>query len=209
MGENGRGDARAARQLGSELLGSAVVYARRRMSIHQSLKRTLAYLFDVVLLFVVLAPAALLVERWLDIKVLTPFQVWIATVLSFSIPTWCYFLLSDRSRSGATIGKRLLRLRVLGVGGERVSFGRAFARTAVKLLPWEVAHLFGFALAGRVGSNVQVTGLISANALAIAYLVAMVATAGRSSIHDLLVSTEVVPVSRSSAVVLRTTDRAA
>lgn len=163
----------------------------------QSFKRTTAYLLDVALLFAVLAPAALLVERWFNIKVQTPQQVWIATVLSFSLPAWSYFVLSDRSESGATIGKRLLRLRVTGVKGSRVSLARALARTAVKLLPWETAHIFGFALAGQVGPAAQTAGLIGANVLTVAYFVSMLATGGRRSIHDLIVKTEVILVPHS------------
>ena len=92
----------------------------------------------------------MLVEWALGIFPRTPYQVWLATVVSFSIPAWLYFLLSDCSGSGATIGKKL-RLRVVQTGGARVGWLRSLARTAIKLLPWEMAHIFGFALAEQVG----------------------------------------------------------
>jgi uncharacterized RDD family membrane protein YckC len=162
------------------------------MDLVSSLKRMGAYCVDVLLLFATLATTATVVERWLRITPQTPRQVWVATVLSFSIPVWLYFTLGDHSRSGATIGKKLFRLRVLRVGGSRVSLSRSLARTAIKLLPWEMAHLFGFALAQEVGAVVQGAGLIAANVLAVVYLIVLLATRGRLSVHDLLVDTNVV-----------------
>ncbi len=156
------------------------------------IKRSTAYLIDICLLFAILAPAATLVERALGIFPRTPYQVWLATVMSFSIPAWLYFLLSDCSRSGATLGKKILHLRVAQVDGAGVGWLRALARTAIKLLPWEMAHIFGFALAEQVGAALQAAGLIAANVLVLVYLVVLILNHGRRSIHDLVVKTEVV-----------------
>jgi uncharacterized RDD family membrane protein YckC len=160
------------------------------------LKRSAAYVLDICLLFVILAPAALLVEQWLGIFPPTPSQVWLAAVVSFSIPAWLYFLLSDCSRSGATLGKKVLRLRVVQVGGARVGWLRALARTAIKLLPWEMAHIFGFALAEQLGSSFQAAGLIAANGFVLIYLAVLIANHGRRSIHDLVVNTEAVLINK-------------
>jgi uncharacterized RDD family membrane protein YckC len=154
-------------------------------------RRILAYLADIVLLFAVLAPTALLIESLTGLVPKTPSQVWIATVLSFSIPAWLYFILSDHSPAGATFGKRWFKVRVVTGSGGSPSLSQALARNAVKLLPWEMAHIFGFALAEAVGPTVQSAGLIAANALTLAYLVVMLGTRGRKSIHDFLVGTEV------------------
>mgnify|MGYP001027524896 FL=1 len=155
------------------------------------LKRLAAYLIDICLLFAVLAPTTLLVEQVLGLFPRTPYQVWVAAVVSFSIPTWLYFLFSDCSRSGATVGKKILRLKVTQAGGARVGLLRSLARTAVKLLPWEMAHIFGFALAEQVGPTFQAAGLIAANGLALIYGAVLVARRGRCSVHDLAVRTEV------------------
>jgi uncharacterized RDD family membrane protein YckC len=160
------------------------------------LKRLGAYLIDICLLFAILAPAATLVEWALGIFPRTPYQVWLATVMSFSIPAWLYFLLSDCSRSGATVGKKILRLKVTQVGGARVGVLRSLARTAVKLLPWEMAHIFGFALAEQIGTALQAAGLIAANVLVLVYLVVLIANRGRRSVHDLVVKTEVVLIEK-------------
>ena len=155
-------------------------------------KRTLAYGIDIMILFLVLAPLSLLVEQALGIRPATPGQVWVATVISFSLPAWSYFALSDASKSGASLGKKVFRLRVTSrVEQVRLSLGRALARTALKLVPWELAHLFGFALAGLIPELLQTIGIIAANVLALAYFATLLVTGGRRTVHDLAVGTEV------------------
>ena len=182
---------------------------RSNVNLRFALKRVGAYVVDILLLFVILASAATLIEQWLRISPHTPRQVWMATVLSFSIPVWLYFTLADHSPSGATIGKRVFRLRVLRLPGSRLSLLRSFARTALKLLPWELAHLFGFALAAEIGAALQAAGLIAANALVVIYLAVLLATSGRQSVHDLLVHTEVVSTVTLSGATNPMNDRAA
>jgi uncharacterized RDD family membrane protein YckC len=159
------------------------------MKLSVSLRRILAYTVDIVLLFLALAPAATLVERLLGLAPQTPGQVWVAIVLSFSIPAWTYFVLCDSSRSGATLGKRIFGLHTTRRDGGRLNFLKALGRTAVKLLPWEMAHIFGFAIADQVGPVVQLIGLIAANVLTLVYLIICLATGGRRSLHDLLAAT--------------------
>jgi hydroxymethylpyrimidine pyrophosphatase-like HAD family hydrolase len=55
------------------------------VNLHLILKRVFAYGIDILLLFVVLAPAVTLAEWLFHIKPQTPLQVWIATAFSFSI----------------------------------------------------------------------------------------------------------------------------
>lgn len=115
-----------------------------------------------------------------------------ATILSFSIPVWAYFTLSDASESGASIGKRIMGVHVSSSAHHsKLSLGRALARTALKLLPWELAHVFGFAVADSVGEGMRAAGLIGANVLTLLYFVVFVVTGGRRSIHDLIVGTRV------------------
>ncbi len=66
--------------------------------------------------------------------------VWLAAI-------WLYFALTESGRMQATLGKRALGLRVTGLEGQRIGFGRASARFFAKLL--SLATLFiGFAMAG-------------------------------------------------------------
>jgi uncharacterized RDD family membrane protein YckC len=160
------------------------------------IRRAAAYFTDILLLFAVLAPVGYLARMAAGWPGAAPtgFEVWVASAVNFSVPAWAYFALSDRSPRGATIGKRLLRVRVSRHGIGQVGGLRALARTAVKLLPWETAHVSAFALsAGADGlAPAQVVGLTAANGLAVAYFVAVCLTRGRRSVHDYVVATEVV-----------------
>jgi uncharacterized RDD family membrane protein YckC len=160
-------------------------------------RRIAAYVVDILLLFVILAPAGQLILWLLG---MAPPQIGPAigrTILwNFSLPAWLYFILGDQSRSGATLGKRLLRIRVAGRAGARLTLGQALARTAVKLLPWELVHVSAFALSADLSqfSRVQIIGVAAANVLTIVYLGVVAATAGRRSVHDYIAGTLVRPV---------------
>ena len=159
------------------------------------IRRATAYFLDIVLLFLVLAPAGQLVRFAVGWPAASPtgLEVWLAAVLNFSVPTWTYFVLSDSSASGATVGKRMLGLRVARVTGARVGVARALARTAVKVLPWETAHFSAFALstgAAELGLW-ELIGLSIANGLAVVYFVVAAWTRGRRSVHDYVAATEV------------------
>jgi uncharacterized RDD family membrane protein YckC len=164
------------------------------------MRRSVAYVFDVVLLFAVLAPLAFVVRSLVDVRPHTGFEIWIMTVTTFSIPVWLYFALCDASRTGATLGKRAFGVAVAPDGGSgRVSLPRALVRTAVKLAPWELAHLVGFALAGVLGPAVRTAGLVVANVLALVWFGSAVATGGARSVHDLAAGTRVRPRSGHTA----------
>jgi uncharacterized RDD family membrane protein YckC len=110
-----------------------------------------------------------------------------------SLPCWCYFASSEGSSRMATLGKRVLGLRVVDVYGSRIGTARAWLRTAVKLAPWEVAHV-----ALCFPEPVFVTrhlgyrpALFVAYALAGLYLAAAMLTLKKQSVHDLAAGTYV------------------
>ena len=116
--------------------------------------------------------------------------------LSFSVPTWTYFVFSDSSARGATIGKWLLGLRVTRVGDGAIGMAQALKRTAVKLLPWETTHLSAFAFSAQPGVSLdigQLIGLTTANVLIVVYFVVAAYTGGRRSVHDYVAATAVCP----------------
>jgi len=70
----------------------------------------------------------------------------------------------ERSRRGATPGKRLLRLRVRTLTGGRPGWGPALARNTIKIaVPWEAGHTAAFLLADPGASGAAtVIGMASA-----------------------------------------------
>jgi uncharacterized RDD family membrane protein YckC len=69
-----------------------------------------------------------------------PSRLELATFCTTVLPVGAYFALMESSQSGATLGKRRMQLKVERLGGGRLSLGRASLRSAVKLLPWHLAH---------------------------------------------------------------------
>lgn len=64
----------------------------------------------------------------------------LAGFILLTAPVVLYFSIFEASRRGATPGKRILRLRVINVRGGQLGLGRSLLRSAVKFLPWELAH---------------------------------------------------------------------
>lgn len=151
-----------------------------------------AYAIDIGLLFAVLAPLGQLVLRLVGHAPATGPEIWRTIFWNFSLPCWLYFILSARSRRGATFGKRALGLRVSGDHGP-ISTPRAVGRTAVLLLPWELVHISVFGLSRQLGrlTPLQIAGLTVANLLTILYLVVTFRTGGRRGVHDFVASTSV------------------
>jgi uncharacterized RDD family membrane protein YckC len=159
-----------------------------------TLRRGIAFLFDCALLFIVLWPAGLLLQKLTGVRPESSIEVWYTLLLNFSLPVWLYFIVSDASRGGASIGKRRQHLSVGDVvTGDRIGVGRAIVRTAAKLLPWELIHVSAFALSpdtNEFGVR-QTVGITIGNGLFIGYAVAVLVTQGRRSVHDFVARTAV------------------
>ena len=167
------------------------------------LRRILAYLIDSLFAFLVFVVAAQLLvfvplrplligsEDWFR----SGWNAQVYTLLTMSLPTWLYFALSEISPWGATLGKRLLKLRTVTKAAQgKISLLQSLARAMVKLLPWEVAHLAnnlpvpmwydpdpGFRLAFLLSP------LLVSVYIALAFL-----TKERQSLHDLAAKTVVI-----------------
>lgn len=166
-------------------------------------RRVGAYLLDVFLLYLVLIGSQYALSQ---VTAGFPFdrlttgpriEAWV--LLTVSAPSWLYFAWSESSRRGATLGKRLLKLEVARTTGARLSFGRALARTLLKLVPWELAHLsllLPTPIMVDPGSGPRV-GLILIYPLIGLYVVTMIFSRRKQSLHDLLLGTVVLDLRRN------------
>ena len=116
--------------------------------------------------------------------------------LVVTLPISLYFVLSERWPRGATWGKRRLGLRVVTEAGEPLTLGRSVLRTALKFLPWELAHavIWRFAFPGSAPSGLPEAGLVLVWALIGANLVAALVDGRRRTAYDRLSRTRVVGV---------------
>ena len=60
--------------------------------------------------------------------------------LLVTLPVSLYFAASESSPRQATWGKHRLRLKVVDQDGNQITFWRAFGRTLLKFIPWEISH---------------------------------------------------------------------
>lgn len=85
--------------------------------------------------------------------------------LTMTVPVGLYFAVCESSIARASLGKRVLGLIVSGETGERLSFGSAVLRNAIKFAPWEFGHTVAqqaaFSGAGGVATWVWVPASIA------------------------------------------------
>lgn len=118
-------------------------------------------------------------------------------VLAFALtvlPVWVYLVVTEAGRRAATIGKRAAGLRVVRLAGGRASGGRVAWRNAVKLAPWQIAHL----AVSRFILDVEIPFAVGAYVVSIVLVVITGALAVRDplrrGLHDILAGTRVVAV---------------
>lgn len=117
-------------------------------------RRLLAFLLDylvitayiVVLTLVTQAAvlAGLPITRLFD----NPIRADLFAFLLLVLPVMLYFAISESGPRQATWGKRRMNLCVTGSDGRRLTFPRTLMRSALKFLPWQIAHTSLFQIPG-------------------------------------------------------------
>ncbi|HAX71351.1 MAG TPA: RDD family protein [Anaerolineae bacterium] len=119
-------------------------------------------------------------------------QLSVFFVLTF--PIILYFSIFESSSKQGTWGKRKTKLITTGDNGDPVSFPRSFARTVLKLIPWELSHTLIWEI--RFDSHVDPT-LISIG-FGVVYLLvglniaSLIMTKKHQTLYDLITKTCVV-----------------
>ncbi len=130
---------------------------------------------------------------------------WLFDLFAFLIlvlPVILYFTFSEASARHATWGKQRLKLAVVSVDGKPVGWWRAFARSAVKFLPWQIAHSSVFHIPGWP-AQVQavpagsVAGFTVVWILVGLYLLALIFSKTHRTPYDWVARTAVVPAGKS------------
>ena len=109
-------------------------------------RRVLAFVVDVLLLASILGAVHAAIFHFVFAGERPAFthvgwQLECYALATISLPVWLYFARCESGPYQATLGKRLVGLKVSGLDGERLEFGTAFARTILKLVPWEMTHM--------------------------------------------------------------------
>ncbi len=113
------------------------------------LKRTFAYFIDCTICYSMI----MLILQWAILSNIREsvgmtnewfeksWNMELYVLVSISLPVWMYFIYFDSNRTKGTIGKRIMKLSVRNSENQRISPGRSFQRTFLKLSPWEIAHI--------------------------------------------------------------------
>lgn len=111
-----------------------------------------------------------------------------------TLPVSLYFILCECSKWQGTLGKRKMGIHVVNSVGQRIGIGRSAFRTAIKFLPWEVAH-FGIWRLLLPTNLTQITVYVILNAVNLAviiYLIIPLTNKKRKNVYDWIAGTKVV-----------------
>lgn len=125
-----------------------------------------------------------------------PSNPWVAQAIGFSsmtVPVVLYFAILESSGLQATLGKRLLGLKVKFGQTTRAPFGTAIVRNAVKFIPWEFGHLVAnqTALSGNATIPIWIYGAMAASFSIPVWWLGSMFSSGLTP-YDRLTSTEVI-----------------
>jgi len=121
-------------------------------------------------------------------------QAQFVAFLLVTFPVTLYFVISESSARQATWGKQRLGLRVTDHNGNRIHFWRAFARTLLKFIPWELSHTLIWELYFSTDINPSLINL----GFAMVYILiglniaSVVVSNTKQTLYDLLAGTYVV-----------------
>lgn len=121
----------------------------------------------------------------------------LSAFLMLVLPVILYFAILESSPWQATVGKRILGLRVTGVAGGRLSVSRALARSLLAFAPWELTHaclwrIPGWPLAPAPPAPIIVAGLTLVWVVLAVYLTSMLLSKKRQTLYDMLTSAYVI-----------------
>jgi uncharacterized RDD family membrane protein YckC len=154
------------------------------------LSRLAAFGFDYVL--IVLYLGVLRVAVWVDPEIKLWFSgistAHLSSFLVLTLPVSVYFLVSESSVAEATLGKRLMHIRVESLDGHRLTFSASIVRTTVKFIPWELSHAAIWRMRFAAGDSAQVhvaTALMTAGWLfVLVNIICVVADKRRRTLYD-------------------------
>lgn len=110
------------------------------------------------------------------------------------LPAWLYLTITEAGRARATCGKRTAGLRVVNDVGGDPPWPRVAARNAVKLAPWQLAHLSVARFILGVDQGVAVTAYLASLTFVIVTVSMAVRDPLRRGLHDRIVGTRIVTV---------------
>jgi uncharacterized RDD family membrane protein YckC len=114
--------------------------------------------------------------------------------LLVTLPVTLYYTFGESSPRKATWGKQKMALQVVDAGGRRLHKSHALARSALKFIPWEMAHaaIWQGALGKGFESTVFTIGISLTWVFVGANILSMVIGPERQTLYDRMAGTRVI-----------------
>ena len=165
------------------------------------LRRSAAFLFDWLLVLVpyIIILTLVTVAFFVDVDDMSaslPDSAVRGQLIGFAtltLPVTLYFALFESWR-GASVGKRLLQLRVETPDGDSPSFGDALLRNTIKFVPWELAHWTVWQILVTANGNPQTVHAVSlalAYGLLFIYAGGLIFSMGEQTLYDRVIGLRV------------------
>ncbi|MCW9705875.1 RDD family protein [Fodinibius salsisoli] len=118
-----------------------------------------------------------------------------------TLPVTLYFTLLESSAHQATWGKRWQGIKVIYNDGKRLSKTRALSRTALKFIPWELAHTCIWQMSGNSPelTPIILVGFVLVWTLVGVYLLTLWIGSNKQPLYDRITNTFVVKTNKDPA----------
>jgi uncharacterized RDD family membrane protein YckC len=156
-------------------------------------KRVLAFAID-YLIIVTYALLLFAFSTLLDIGTLGPTEEQLLGFSTLTLPVFLYAYFTERSPRAGTIGKRIIRLKI--VPHNETDTANVFIRNLIKFLPWEIAHFGVHRLKYYEHQSIEPEAwvwfvLTAPQIIVIIYFLSMITSRGERSLYDKIANTKV------------------
>nr|WP_283094564.1 RDD family protein [Paenibacillus sp. ATY16] len=157
--------------------------------------RIIAFLWDYVIIagYIVFLIGVSYLIRPLLIPLFTtdPILAEVTGFLFITLPVYLYFALCEGSASHATWGKRKMGIVVTGIHGQSIGLGSSLFRSALKFVPWELAHftVWHMVIPTNYSDSFYYSLLGTVYGLALLYLISPLWSKNRQTLYDYISGT--------------------
>ncbi|MFC5650710.1 RDD family protein [Paenibacillus solisilvae] len=154
--------------------------------------RILSFLWDYILIagYIILLVGVFYLARPILVPLFTagPLPSEITGFLFITLPVYLYFAVCEGSKMHATWGKQKMGIIVAGVNGRPFGLGSSLLRSALKFLPWELAHFTIWHMVTPTGyaDSIIYALLAAVYGLVIIYLLSPLMSKRNQTVYDFI-----------------------
>ncbi|REE68766.1 RDD family protein [Paenibacillus taihuensis] len=157
--------------------------------------RILAFLWDYVLItcYISLLICISFLLRPLLVPMFTKNPIWAEMngFMFITLPVYLYFAICEGSKWHATWGKRKMGIMLAGHEGRSIGLGTSLFRSAIKFLPWELAHftIWHMVIPSDFSDSLIYSLLAVVYGLVLVYLISPLISRNKQTVYDLIAGT--------------------